>query len=70
MRGFLIIEDNKKDKYIDLCFVDVTNFEEESLSIYSHEVLEKIKNNESGWEKLLPKAVGSKIKKYKLFGYN
>ena len=50
--------------------VDVTNFEKDSLNIYSHEVLDKIKNNETGWENLLPKAVGSKIKKYKLFGYN
>jgi len=49
--------------------VDVANFKKESLSIYSHEVLEKIKNNETGWEKLLPKAVASKIKKFKLFGY-
>ena len=49
--------------------VDVINFKRNSLSIYSHEVLQKIKNNEAGWEKLLPKAVGSKIKKFKLFGY-
>ena len=49
--------------------VDVANFKKESLSIYSHEVLEKIKNNETGWEKLLPKAVALKIKKFKLFGY-
>ena len=49
--------------------VDVANFKKESLSIYSHEVLEKIKKNETGWEKLLPKAVASKIKKFKLFGY-
>ena len=49
--------------------VDVLNFKKQSLSIYSHEVLEKIRKNEFGWEKLLPKAVGSKIKKFKLFGY-
>ena len=49
--------------------VDVINFKRNSLSIYSHEVLQKIKNNEAGWEKLLPKAVGSKIKKFKLFGH-
>ena len=49
--------------------VDVINFKRNSLSIYSHEVLQKIKNNDAGWEKLLPKAVGSKIKKFKLFGH-
>ena len=50
--------------------VDVTNFKKDSLKIYSHEVLKKIKDNSDGWEKLLPKAVASKIKKFKLFGYN
>ena len=50
--------------------VDVINFKKDSLKIYSHEVLKKIKDNTSGWEKLLPKAVASKIKKFKLFGYN
>ena len=50
--------------------VDVINFKKDSLKIYSHEVLKKIKDNADGWEKLLPKAVASKIKKFKLFGYN
>ena len=50
--------------------VDVVNFKKDSLKIYSHEVLKKIKDNSDGWEKLLPKAVASKIKKFKLFGYN
>ena len=50
--------------------VDVINFKKDSLKIYSHEVLKKIKDNSDGWEKLLPKAVATKIKKFKLFGYN
>ena len=50
--------------------VDVINFKKDSLKIYSHEVLKKIKDNSDGWEKLLPKAVASKIKKFKLFGYD
>ena len=50
--------------------IDVINFKTDSLKIYSHEVLKKIKDNSGGWEKLLPKAVASKIKKFKLFGYN
>ena len=49
--------------------IDVQNFKKNSLKIYSHKVLESIKKNESGWEKLLPKAVAEKIKKFKLFGY-
>ena len=50
--------------------VDVINFKKDSLKIYSHEVLKKIKDNSDGWEKLLPKAVANKIKRFKLFGYN
>ena len=49
--------------------IDVQNFKKQSLKIYSHKVLESIKQNESGWENLLPKAVAEKIKKFKLFGY-
>ncbi len=49
--------------------VDVINFKKESLKIYSHEVLKKINDKSEGWEKLLPRAVAEKIKKFKLFGY-
>ena len=49
--------------------VDVEDFKKDSLNIYSQVVLKKIKENSNDWEKLLPKAVASKIKKLKLFGY-
>ena len=49
--------------------VDVKKYNVDSLKIHSHEVLEDIQNNSSGWEQLLPKSVASKIKKQKLFGY-
>lgn len=49
--------------------VDVKDYDLKSLNIHSHEVLEQIKINKKGWEKLLPKSVASKIKKQKLFGY-
>ena len=50
--------------------VDLSNYNIKSLKIYSHEVLTQIKENTKGWELLLPKAVASKIKKFKFFGFN
>ena len=49
--------------------VDVKDYDKDSLKIYSEKVLEQIKRNKKGWEKLLPKSVASKIKKQKLFGF-
>jgi len=49
--------------------VDVKDYDKNSLKIYSEKVLEQIKRNKKGWEKLLPKSVASKIKKQKLFGF-
>ena len=49
--------------------VDVKEYNPESLKIYSDEVIEDIRSNSNGWEKLLPKSVASMIKKQKLFGY-
>ena len=49
--------------------VDVKDYDKHSLKIYSEKVIEQIKTNKKGWEKLLPKSVASKIKKQKLFGF-
>ena len=49
--------------------VDVTNFNKDYLKIFSHEVLKKIRNKDSSWEKMLPKQVSKEIKRLKLFGY-
>jgi len=49
--------------------VDVKDYDKNSLKIYSEKVLDQIKRNKKGWEKLLPKSVASKIKKQKLFGF-
>ncbi len=49
--------------------VDVKDYDKNSLKIYSEKVLEQIKRNKKGWEKLLPKSVAQKIKKQKLFGF-
>ena len=49
--------------------VDLKKYNTKSLTIYSHEVLAKIKKNAEGWESLLPKAVAAKIKKFNFFDY-
>ena len=49
--------------------VDLEKYNTKSLTIYSHEVLAKIKKNTKGWENLLPKAVAAKIKKFNFFDY-
>lgn len=49
--------------------IDIENYNENLLDIYSAEVLSEIKNNKSGWEKKLPAEVNKLIKDKKLFGY-
>lgn len=48
---------------------DIKKYDENLLKIYSFKVLKKIKNEKSGWEKMLPKEVTDQIKSKKLFGY-
>ena len=47
--------------------IDITDFNEAHLNIYSQDVLEKIKNNENNWEDNLPNSVAQIIKEKKLF---
>jgi len=49
--------------------LDIIDYNEALLSIFSIKVLEKIKAGENGWEKMLPKEVTNQIKSKKLFGY-
>ena len=49
--------------------IDIENYNENLLDIYSAEVLSEIKNNKTGWEKKLPTEVNKLIKDKKLFGY-
>ena len=49
--------------------IDIENYNENLLDIYSAEVLSEIKNNKTGWEKKLPAEVNKLIKDKKLFGY-
>ncbi|WP_461533040.1 TonB-dependent receptor [Sinomicrobium sp.] len=49
---------------------DITDFDPDTLDIYSKEVLKMISEGKSGWENMLPKGVAQLIKEKKLFGYN
>lgn len=49
--------------------VDITDFNPETLTIFSRIVLKKIANGEEDWENMLPKGVAKLIKEMKLFGY-
>lgn len=50
--------------------VDITDFEEKNLEIFSRKVLKMITDGENGWEKMLPEGTATIIKKQHLFGYN
>jgi len=48
--------------------IDIKGFDPEILHIFSRKVLQMIKNNENGWEEMLPKGVSETIKEKRLFG--
>jgi hypothetical protein len=49
--------------------VDIANYDEKNLEIFSRHVLKMIVNGETGWEKMLPDGTADIIKQHKLFGY-
>ena len=50
--------------------VDITDFDENDLEIFSREVLKMISKGKQGWEEMLPKGIAEMIKKVNLFGYD
>lgn len=48
---------------------DIDCIKKSLLDIYSDDVLEMIRNNQSGWEKMVPNKVAKAIKRKKLFNY-
>ena len=50
--------------------IDVTEYDEENLKIFSREVLKMIATGIPGWERLLPKGTAELIKQHHLFGYD
>lgn len=49
--------------------VDIFDYDENVLNIFSRDVLQKIADGEPGWEELLPKGVAELIKEQGLFDY-
>ena len=49
--------------------IDIDDYDEEVLSIFSSDALRMIKNNESNWESMVPTFVDQIIKEKCLFGY-
>ncbi len=49
--------------------VDILNFEEKNLDIFSRKVLKMISDGETGWENMLPEGTADIIKRDYLFGY-
>ncbi len=57
--------------YLKACnkICDVENADTSIMNIYSDQVLKLINSNQSGWEKMVPKAVAERIKEKELFEY-
>lgn len=49
--------------------VDIFDYEEKYLNIFSREILKKIKNKSEGWEEGLPSGIAEMIKDQHMFGY-
>lgn len=49
--------------------VDIFDYEQNYLSIFSREILRNIKHNKEGWDDQLPNGIAELIRKEKMFGY-
>ncbi|MFD0836320.1 TonB-dependent receptor [Mariniflexile aquimaris] len=50
--------------------VDITDYDESCLTIFSRDILTKIAEGKSDWEDMLPEGIADLIKDYRLFGYS
>jgi len=69
----LQVPDNLRNLYLHLLenhYIDcVTGYDQQHLSIFSRDVLKRIKASDASWETMVPASVATAIKKRKLFGY-
>ena len=49
--------------------IDIKDYEEKNLDIFSRKILKMICKGETGWEEMLPEGTAEIIKKEKLFSY-
>lgn len=70
----LLVSDNVHELYKYFLYngriTDILNYKKEYLDSYSRQILDKIANNEDGWEKECPDGVAEMIKEKGMFGYN
>ncbi|MCL5127879.1 MULTISPECIES: TonB-dependent receptor [unclassified Algibacter] len=50
--------------------IDIEDYDETIMNIFSREILNKIANGEPGWESMVPEGTDDLIKDYRLFGYS
>jgi hypothetical protein len=50
--------------------IDVSDYDDENLKIFSREILKMISSGTPGWEEMLPEGVAQIIKEHQLFGYD
>jgi len=69
----LKVHDNLKELYkyfkLNQRIVDIKDYNPDYSEIYSREILNKIANHETGWEKQVPDGVAEMIKERGMFGY-
>jgi hypothetical protein len=49
--------------------IDIEDYDETIMNIFSREILQKITDGEDGWEAMVPEGTADLIKDYRLFGY-
>ena len=49
--------------------IDIDEYDESIMNIFSREILQMITSGEHGWENMVPKGTADLIKDYRLFGY-
>jgi hypothetical protein len=49
--------------------IDITDYDESNLTVFSRTVLKMISEGEEGWESMIPEVVSKLIKEKSLFGY-
>ncbi|MCB4808551.1 TonB-dependent receptor [Tamlana sp. 62-3] len=50
--------------------IDIEEYDESIMNIFSREILKMISNGETGWEDMVPEGTAELIKDYRLFGYS
>ncbi|MFB9057581.1 TonB-dependent receptor [Mariniflexile ostreae] len=50
--------------------IDIKDYDEKIMNVFSREILDMISNGKKGWEDMVPESTAHLIKDYRLFGYS